>query len=49
MMYQKYQRKKDPYELKCIGGNIPECSHEPNIRINDGVYDILSQNQSPGM
>jgi hypothetical protein len=31
MMSQQNQRKKDPYELKGTRGNIPECSHNPNI------------------
>ena len=42
-MYQKYQGKKDPYKLYRIGSNIPECSHEPKVRINDWICDTLSQ------
>lgn len=31
MMCQQNKRKKDPYELESIAGNISECSHNPNI------------------
>ena len=31
VMSQQNQRKKDLYELKSIGGNIPEYSHKFNI------------------